>query len=177
MLEFLFNKNAGFQAWNLFRKRLQHRYCKIMNPCEYCKIFKNNFFIERLQWLLWHFETKTISPVQEYLNILHYKHNSPKKFHKIHKKHLLWSPFMIKLKGYSLFYLMETFSKMFQCKYNGVFQNGYFVEQLWTSHVVVASSNLLYKNAANTGSSYIRPSNLIQLKLKLIILCSLSHFK
>ena len=84
---------------------------------------------------------------------------------------------MIKLNGYSLFYLMETFSKMFQCKYSGVFQNGYFVEQLWTAHVVVASSNLFYKNTANTGSSYIRPSNLIQLKLKLIILCSLYHFK
>ena len=36
---------------------------------------------------------------------------------------------MIKLNGYSLFYLMETFSKMFQCKYSGVFQNGYFI--LW----------------------------------------------
>ena len=42
-----FNKVADFRPANLLKKTLWHRF-----PCGFCKIFKNNFFTEHLQWLL-----------------------------------------------------------------------------------------------------------------------------
>ena len=47
VLESLFSKVAGLEVSHLIKKRLQqHSF-----SCKYCKIFRNNFFIEDLQWL------------------------------------------------------------------------------------------------------------------------------
>ena len=39
VLKSLLNKAAGLQACNFIKKRLQFRF-----SCEYCEVFKNNFF-------------------------------------------------------------------------------------------------------------------------------------
>ena len=45
-LESLFNKAAGLKVSIFIKKGIQQLF-----SCEYCKIFKNRFFIEHLQWL------------------------------------------------------------------------------------------------------------------------------
>ena len=47
VMESLFNKVAGLQAFNFIQKRLQH-----MFSCEYCEDFNNRFFIEQFHWPL-----------------------------------------------------------------------------------------------------------------------------
>ena len=48
MLESLFNKVAGLQACNYFKKRLEHR----CFPLNIAKFLRTALFIEHLQWLI-----------------------------------------------------------------------------------------------------------------------------
>ena len=43
-----FNKVAGRKAWNIIKRRLQHR----CFPVKFAKILRTPFFIEHLRWLL-----------------------------------------------------------------------------------------------------------------------------
>ena len=48
LLKSLFNKVTGLKSCNFIKERLLTQ----LFSCEYCEIFKNNFFIKYLSWLL-----------------------------------------------------------------------------------------------------------------------------
>ena len=67
------------EIFTVFNKHFYKEIPTQMFPCKFCKIFKNNFFIEHLRWLL--------------LQFLQIK-DLPKNFAKFNIMYRYWSPFL-----------------------------------------------------------------------------------
>ena len=99
--------------WKIFSQNIYH---KLLSTCEYCKVFKNSFFIEHLQ-------------KQSFADVL--QNSCSKKFCKLHRKALVLQSLFKKLAAEGLQFIKKRHQhRCFSVKFAKFLRPPLFIEHL-----------------------------------------------